>query len=189
MITVTAKVFVIAVFTGALFGQGLSNSRFTGVLPSFFTDSALNGIYYVRHIQFTTDSSNNVTDARSITGSMTFDGMGNYSFSGQQVIGTGAAANYSVNGTYSMQPTGALTLTNPQTATATVNARFGVEAVVGSSTEVSTNTFDFFVAIPAPGPSVIDTNSTLGGIVRIRGLGIDRRVNGTGAECGRHLPV
>lgn len=160
MITVTAKVFVIAVFTGALFGQGLSNSSFTGVLSSF-TNSALNGTYYVRHVQFTTDTSNNVTDARSITGSITFDGMGNYSFSGQQVIGTGAATNYSVNGTYSMQPTGALTLTNPQTATATVNARFGVEAVVGSSTEVSTNTFDFFVAIPAPGPSVIDTNSTL----------------------------
>ncbi len=34
-----------------------------------------------------------------------------------------------------------------------INARYGVEAVVGSTTEVSGNTFDLFVAIPAPSVS------------------------------------
>src|SRR5205823_7655270 len=41
---------------------------------------------------------------------------------------------------------------------AKVNARFGTEALVGSSTEATDNTFDFFVAIPAP-----SANASLGG--------------------------
>lgn len=116
---------------------------------------SLNGKYFVRHIEFTTDSGNTATDARSILGTINFDGIGNYSFTGQQTIGTGAAASYSVSGTYAVSAAGIVTLTNPQKNTFTVNARFGAEAVIGSSTEASGNTFDLFVAIPAPAAAQI----------------------------------
>ena len=125
-----------------------------------FTNSSLTGKYFVRHVQFTTDSNNDVTDARSITGAITFNGGGNYSFTGQQVIGSGFAAPFSVNGAYSVTPAGFVTLTNPQTSTFTINARYGTEAVIGSSTEATGNIFDLFVAIPAP--AATQTNATIG---------------------------
>ena len=112
----------------------------------------MTGKYFVRHVEFTTDVNNNVTDARSIIGAITFTPAGTtYAFVGQQVIGaSGSAAAYSVNGTYSVSAAGIVSLTNPQKSTANINARFGTEAVVGSSTEIGGNTFDIFVAIPAP---------------------------------------
>jgi uncharacterized protein (TIGR03437 family) len=112
--------------------------------------SSLSGKYFVRHVEFTTDSSNNVTDARSIIGTINFDGSGTYSFAGQQVVGTGVASSYTASGTYTVNPGGFVTMTNPQKNTYSINARFGVEAVIGSSTEAAGNTFDLFVAIPAP---------------------------------------
>lgn len=121
--------------------------------------SSLAGKYYARHVEFTTDAANNVTDARSITGTITFNGAGNYSFTGQQVIGTGTAASFNVSGTYSVSPAGIATISNPQKPALTLNARYGTEAVIGSSTEAADNTFDIFVAIPAsPGPL---TNSSV----------------------------
>src|SRR5215469_6842667 len=100
-----------AVFSGTTYGQVFSNA-------------SLSGKYFVRHVQFTVDSSNSATDSRSISGAITFDGGGNYAFSGTQVIGKALAAQYSSSGTYAMQPSGIVTLTNPQTSTLTVNARF-----------------------------------------------------------------
>lgn len=136
------------IFAGTMCGQVFSNA-------------SLSGKYFLRNVQFTVDNNNNATDSRSISGSITFDGNGNYAFTGTQVIGKGAGASYSSNGTYSMQPSGILTLTNPQTASLTVNARYGAEMVIGSSTEASTNTYDLFVAIPAPASSVNETNAAL----------------------------
>jgi uncharacterized protein (TIGR03437 family) len=141
--------------------------RYLGWMVSFcslasaqvITASSIGGEYFVRHIEFTTDNSNNVTDARSIIGSMTMDGIGTYSFTGQQVIGTGAAAQYNANGTYTVSPAGFVTLTNPQRNTFSINARFGTEALVGSGTETAGNTFDLFVAIPAPLPN--QTNASV----------------------------
>jgi uncharacterized protein (TIGR03437 family) len=114
------------------------------------SNGSLTGKYFVRHVQFTTDSTNKVTDARSIIGVITFDGAGHYSLTSQQTILTGPAAAYTASGTYAVTAAGIVTLTNPQTTTVNVNARFGTEAVIGSSTEMSGNTFDLFVAIPAP---------------------------------------
>jgi uncharacterized protein (TIGR03437 family) len=126
------------------------------------TNGSLSGKYFVRHVQFTTDANNNVTDARSIIGSMTFTPAGGvYSFTGQQAIGAGSAAAFSVSGTYSVSPGGIVSLTNPQKTSASVNARFGTEAVVGSSTEIGGNTFDIFAAVPAP--TAPQTNATAAG--------------------------
>jgi uncharacterized protein (TIGR03437 family) len=138
---------MLGALTGTVFGQ-------------VFSTSALTGKYFARHVQFTTDINNNATDARSITGAITFDGNGNYSFTGQQVIGIGSTFNVAFSGTYSVSGSGTVSLTNPQSSTLTVNARFASEAVIGSSTEAPGNTFDLFVAIPAPS-SALYSNSTL----------------------------
>ncbi|HZL56263.1 MAG TPA: IPT/TIG domain-containing protein, partial [Bryobacteraceae bacterium] len=73
---------------------------------------------------------------------------------GEQVIGTAGQQSFSSSGSYSIDPSGELTLTNPQNPALTINARYGQEAVVGSSTEAPGNTFDFFIAIPAGPPPV-----------------------------------
>jgi uncharacterized protein (TIGR03437 family) len=124
-----------------------------------FTTSSLTGKYFARHIQFTTDAGNNVTDSRSIIGTMTFDGAGNYSFNGQQTVGTTSANTYSASGTYTVTSAGFVTLTNPQNKGFNLNARYGVEGVIGSSTEATGNVFDLFIAIPAP--AVAPNNSSV----------------------------
>jgi uncharacterized protein (TIGR03437 family) len=129
---------------------GLAFFACTAAQPQALSNATLSGKYFFRHVQFTTDASNNVTDARSATGSLTFNSVGNYSVSGQQVIGTGGANPFSVSGTYSLSASGVLTLNNPQKPGLTLNARYSPEAVIGSSTDSSENTFDLFIAIPAP---------------------------------------
>ena len=124
------------------------------------TTASLTGRYFVRHVEFTTDATNNVTDARSIVGAITFSGTGSYGFIGQQVIGTGAATALTVSGTYSMSPAGVLTISNPQKPAANINARYAAEAVIGSGTEAADNTFDLFVAIPS---LATQTNAALTG--------------------------
>lgn len=124
-------------------------------------NATLTGKYFARHIEITTDASNNVTDARSITGSMQFSGTGSYTFTGQQVIGTGTPAAFTATGTYKMTPAGAVTLTNPQKPTLSINARYSAEAVAGSSTEAQSSTFDLFIAVPAPKTAL--TNASVSG--------------------------
>src|SRR5580692_11744503 len=111
--------------------------------------STLTGKYFARHVEFTTDANNNVTDARSIEGTITFSGSGSYGFVGQQVVGTVVATAFNVSGTYSMTPAGLVTISNPQKPALSINARYAAEAVIGASTEATDNTFDMFVAIPA----------------------------------------
>ncbi len=148
------------VLTLSLFLSTLAATGFGQVL----SNSSLTGKYFVRHVEFTTDANNNATDARSIFGTIIFDGAGNYAIAGQQVIGTAPPSAFSVNGTYTMSPAGTVALTNPQNSALTINARFGTEAVQGSSTDAAGSVFDTFVAIPAPSISAFPafSNATLG---------------------------
>src|SRR5712691_6401092 len=75
---------------------------------------ALTGKYHFRHLSLSTDTAENITDLRSLSGSITFDGAGAYSFAGEQTLGTAALAPLNGSGTYSVTPAGAVTLTNPQ---------------------------------------------------------------------------
>lgn len=120
-----------------------------GAYAQALTNATLTGRYFARHVEFSTDANNNVTDARSIEGAITFSGGGSYGFVGLQVVGTGAAVAYSASGTYSVTPAGVVTITNPQKPTLNINARYAAEAVIGASTEATDNTFDMFVAIPS----------------------------------------
>ncbi|HLK50874.1 MAG TPA: hypothetical protein VKT49_22185 [Bryobacteraceae bacterium] len=124
-------------------------------------NQSISGKYYFRHILLGTDVSGNLTDARSLLGAITFDGSGHYNFTGQLVLGAGAASSQTGSGTYSVDPAGFVSLSSPIRTGDTVNARFGAEAVIGSSTESTSSAFDMFVAIPAP--TTATSLSTLNG--------------------------
>jgi uncharacterized protein (TIGR03437 family) len=115
-------------------------------------NQSLTGKYYFRQVSLGTDGANpaNLPDPRSLMGTMTFDGSGAYTFIAQQLTGTTAAVSQTGKGVYSVDSSGFVSLDSPLRAGAKVNARFGPEAVIGSSTEPADNTFDLFVAIPAP---------------------------------------
>jgi uncharacterized protein (TIGR03437 family) len=133
----------------------LIGAWFLGVFSGFgqtISNQSLNGKYYFRQVSLGTDGTNpgNLTDARTLTGSMTFDGSGHYSYTGQQLNGTTAAVAQSGSGAYAVDAGGFVVMDSPVRAGMKVNVRFGPEAVVGSSTESADNTFDLFVAIPTP---------------------------------------
>lgn len=150
----TVRNLLIPAFFSAAMGAGFAQT---------LTNGSVTGKYYVRHLEFTTDALNGATDSRSIAGVITFDGIGNYAFSGQQSIGTGAATSFSASGTYTVTPAGFVSLINPQTAALNINARYGTEALIGTSTNAPGNTFDLFMAIPAPAAGATFSNQTLSG--------------------------
>jgi uncharacterized protein (TIGR03437 family) len=125
---------------------------FWGVVAGAQTlnNQSLSGKYFFRHVSLGTDPAGNLTDARSLLGAITFDGAGHYTFAGQQVLGTGAATSQTGSGVYSVDPAGLVSLASPIRSGDTINARFGPEAVIGSTTESAAAAFDLFVAIPAP---------------------------------------
>lgn len=143
MIYQKAGCMALLLVAGLLHGQVLDNRNLTGK-------------YYFRHLMLTTDASGNITDARSLIGAMVFDGAGRFTYTSQQAIGVAAAVPQNGSGSYSVTSGGFVTLTNPQRSSLSINARYGAEALMGSSTEQPDSVFDLLIAIPAP-----STNQTL----------------------------
>jgi len=86
-----AGVLALAALASAAFGQGFDTSG----------NGSLKGAYFVRELLFAGQSGSSISTAVSIVGTMTFDGNGNYSFTGQQTKKGGATnAPLSLNGTY-----------------------------------------------------------------------------------------
>jgi uncharacterized protein (TIGR03437 family) len=115
-----------------------------------YNNATLSSIYYFRELYFVTDATGNPTDVRSAVGAITFDGKGNYSINAIENIGTGNSAPLSVKGTYSMSANAALTLVDPFRSTINLNARYTAEAIFGTTSDATDNTFAFFIAIPEP---------------------------------------
>ena len=116
-------------------------------------NSSLKGAYAVRQVLLSGLDQNTsaIGEARSIIGIMTFDGNGNYTFTGQlcDTNSNSTAQTYSTSGTYSVGANGLFGLQNPIDSTDTVFGGVsgpGPSALVGSSTE-SVND-DVFIAIP-----------------------------------------
>ena len=122
-------------------------------------NQSLSGKYYFRHLSLGTDGVNpgSLTDPRTLMGTITFDGSGRYTYIGQQLTGINAAVSQTGSGAYSLDPGGFLSLDSPLRTGAKINARFATEAVIGSSTESTDNTYDLFVAIPAPSGGAVFT--------------------------------
>lgn len=113
-------------------------------------NTALSGKYYFRHVLFVTDTTGAISQAASLYGAMNFDGQGKFTFLGQQAVNAAPLASFGGNGTYQVQATGFVSMTNPQRSDLLLNARLGASAMVGSSTEAPGTVSDIFVAIPAP---------------------------------------
>jgi uncharacterized protein (TIGR03437 family) len=116
-------------------------------------NGTLTGTYFMRQVLTANLDPNTSAIGRavSIVGNMTFDGMGNYSFSGQIVdtnVGS-SAAPYTVSGTYALAPNGLVQIQNPIDSTDIDYGGvggIGPNAIVASATEGPYN--DILVAIP-----------------------------------------
>jgi uncharacterized protein (TIGR03437 family) len=124
------------------------------------TNASLSGKYYFRQVLLIAPGPSNVTGTTSGSGTLTFDGNGNFTISGQQLSGVSAPVALTGSGIYAVKPGGFVTLTNPLMSSVTVNARLGTGVLVGSSTEAGPTVFDLFIAIPAASGT---SNSTLNG--------------------------
>lgn len=88
------------------------------------TVASLSGKYYFRQVLLITDGTANVTDTHSGAGTLTFDGKGGFTVSGQVLVGTAAPVNLAASsGTYTVNPGGFVTLTNPLRSGASINAQ------------------------------------------------------------------
>lgn len=120
------------------------------IFAQIMSTQSLSGKYFFRHVSLGASSKAAIVDPRSLLGTITFDGAGHYSFSGQEVEGASAATAQTGSGAYSVDSAGFVTMDSPLRAGDQVNARIGPEALVGSSTEAADGSFDMLVAIPAP---------------------------------------
>jgi uncharacterized protein (TIGR03437 family) len=124
-------------------------------------NGSLNGTYAFRQVLLVTDGASNVSEMRSASGLLTFDGAGRFTIDGQQLVGTAPPAALTGAGSYTVKPGGYVTLTNPLRSSALLNARLGMGAVMGASTEAGPTLFDLLIAIPLPAQPV--SNATLTG--------------------------
>ena len=119
---------------------------------------SLSGKYFFRQLLIVSDGS----QASSLSGSLSFDGNGGFTFQGQQLTGTNGPTTAGGTGTYSVNPNGSFILSpDPLRTGSGLNGKIGVGALVASNTETGTSIFDLLIAIPAPARNV--TNSTLRG--------------------------
>src|SRR5580700_975439 len=100
------RYFVCAAMLASAVGAQVSNN------------ASLTGKYYFRQILLITDGTANVTTTTSGSGTLTFDGTtgsagaGNFTISGQQLLGTTGVGTLTGSGMYTVQPGGFVTLTN-----------------------------------------------------------------------------
>jgi uncharacterized protein (TIGR03437 family) len=174
-------------------GYLIAMLAFASMAPAQVSSNAsLSGQYYFRQVLLITDGGTNVVDTRSGAGTLTFDGDGNFTISGQQLVGTVAPVALTGSGTYSVKSGGFTTLSNPLRPDALVNARLGAGALVGSSTEAGPTIFDLFFAIPVPstpislatlnGPYWVSSlEFPNGGTANIRNTNFKLTANGAGS--------
>src|SRR5678815_934671 len=104
--------------------------------------------YYFRQVLLVANGGN-VAETQTGFGTLTFKSDGTFTINGQKLVGTNAPAALTGSGTYTFKAGGITTLSSPLRPGTTVNARLGVGALVGSSTEAGPTVFDLFLAIPA----------------------------------------
>ena len=96
---------------------------------------SLTGKYFYHELLLVTDASQPILSG---DGSLTFDGNGGFA-----------------GGTYSVDSSGAVTMTDPLRNGKTINARGGTGVLIGFNTEAGNNVFSIFVAVPAPALAIV----------------------------------
>ena len=121
-------------------------------------DATIDGQYYVREILLDSNSQTGaITFAQSLTGIMTFNGVGGYSFSGQEMdTKTGTPQAYTKTSGYAVSGSGLIVLQDPLLTTNCSDSAaacvwggvgaFGPNAIVANKSSGSIN--GIFVAIP-----------------------------------------
>jgi uncharacterized protein (TIGR03437 family) len=131
-------------------------------------DTSLSGDYFARQLELALDESSEIIAVRSLLGTFTFDGSGNYTFRGLRITGDSAGEDHNTAGSYSVAVNGVVSLTNPLRNEVTLNARLGTNILLGSTTELG-GVADLLVAIPASEPEVDAGHLT--GTFQVAGLG------------------
>lgn len=126
-----------------------------GLSPQTLNNQVLNGKYFFRQVSLGADAAGNLTDPRSLQGTITFDSAGNFSFTGQMVTGNNAAVSQTGKGAYSVDPAGFVVMDSPVRPGDKENARLGPAGLIGSSTESADGIVDLLVAIPAPATGAV----------------------------------
>jgi uncharacterized protein (TIGR03437 family) len=128
--------------------------------------SQLSGNYYFRYVGLTNvDNNGNIGNSGvSITGSINFDGKGNYSITNALAYDSTSTASqprpFTATGTYAVSANGLLGMDNPYDPQASgIYGTVSAPVVLGSSTEDIYG--DLFVAVQAPTSGI--TNSSLNG--------------------------
>ncbi|MBZ5621573.1 MAG: hypothetical protein LAQ69_23020 [Acidobacteriia bacterium] len=130
-------------------------------LPS---NASLQGAYYVRYLGANVDMNNPQDNPVSFSGTLTFDGKGGFTVTGQGVFHDTAdhALPFLTSGKYTVLSGAIFAMTNPFDPTVangtTLYGGIGTGVLTASSTD--TNYTDLFVAIPV---STAASNSTLNG--------------------------
>jgi len=134
-------------------------------------NGTLKGAYFVRHVLTTLDGNTSaITEAVSLTGTMTFDGNGNYTFAGQKLDNANGntAAAFTTTGVYAVSASGLVQIQNPYDNTDTEYGGIGgAGEIVASSTEYIYD--DIFVAIPAGSGSSVQGSYQVGFIDYLQG--------------------
>ena len=138
---------------GILAGQTFDNSA----------NGTFKGTYYLRQVLLSGINTNTgaIGRARSVIGTATLAGDGNYSFAGT-LLDTQAGATaqaFTATGTFVLSSNGLAQMQNPLDSKAIVDGAVGLGAFVGSSTESMFQ--DFLVMIPA-GTAALTNNSLQG---------------------------
>jgi uncharacterized protein (TIGR03437 family) len=140
----------------------LAAFKLAGQTPS---NASLKGKYWFREVLVATDTG----QAQTLFGSLTSNGTGGFTYSGQQLTGTNApSAASGASAAYTIQSSGMMTSSDPLRNGGQLNARLGAGVLVGSDTEAGNNVVGMFVAVQAPSSSV--TSSVLNGTYWIASL-------------------
>jgi hypothetical protein len=147
-----------------LCGPGLAQNSF-----DTSGNSLLQGTYFIRHVFYANVTSlGQIGEAVSLTGTISFDGNGSYTFNGQvsdTTISSGAPQPLSITGIYAVSASGTLAMENEWSPGDTIFGGVGKSAILGSSYE--SGFFDFMVAVPMAS-SV--SNASLSGTYRMVGM-------------------
>jgi uncharacterized protein (TIGR03437 family) len=133
-------------------------------------NSLLQGTYFIRQVWYGSVSTSGIIgEAASLTGTITFNGSGNYTLTAQvsdNTISSGAPQPLSISaGNYSVNASGMILMDDPLSAGDFIYGGVGPSAITGSATE--SLFFDFMVAVPM---ATSVTNASLNGSYQMVGM-------------------
>jgi uncharacterized protein (TIGR03437 family) len=133
----------------------------SGLQAQVLDNSFLSGRYGFRQVLLATNPQGQPIEGRSLSGVFSFDGRGTFSYEGTRILGTSGPGAFRGTGTYTVDPSGFVLMSNPLENNSRMNMRLGQNLLIGSTTDSAGNLFDLLIAVPLPAAAV--GNSVLNG--------------------------